>query len=73
MGSPKQGAKTRVRGGVHGNRTFHVTWKKIDVYYLQDLETTQRTWGHTARSLVERERERKGRRSQAWVLLRVRV
>jgi len=29
MGSPKQGAKTRVRGGVHGNRTFHVTWKKI--------------------------------------------
>ena len=29
------------------------TLKKIKVYYLQDLEITQHTWGHTARSRRE--------------------
>lgn len=46
----------------------HQESEKMQVYCLQDLEMTQHTWGHTARSQVEveRESERPSMHAQAW-------
>ena len=42
------------------SKNHQETEKKNEIYYWQDLEITQHTWGHTTRSRVERKKEHRG-------------
>lgn len=42
---------TAGRPSVSGN------FEKMQIYYLHDLEIIKHTWGHTARSLIDRQHQ----------------